>query len=293
MRVIGEKGCRKKQAKNLFCSPTFYLLLVCSILFIWTSVESFQVKNKYGEVSLDVGLTPVLRTMFFDYPSSLENLNELILQYNIRSIEDLRSLPQDVQRQFQQLDRAPIWRGVVEELLLLIRTGNIENQAPLFEKIQKGQVWRLFSPSLIHRDYMHFLFNMGWVLILGSQLEIRLKKMKMLLLILILGVFSNTAQYLMGGPYFLGFSGVITGFVAFIWVRQKKAPEENYPLPRVASLFLFYFVLIMSFLEGIAFVLQAYAIAYFSISIAYTAHLAGGLAGLALGRCYFFARRVI
>lgn len=291
MRVIEEKSKKKKQIKALFRSPTFYILLLCSILFVWTSIEAYRIEKKSGELSLSVGLTPVLRTLFFDYPSSLQDLDDLILKYDLRSIGDLKKLSPSIQRQFQQLDAIPVWNGLVGESLFWIRTGSIEDPSPLFEKIQKGQIWRLFSPCLIHRDYMHFLFNMGWVLILGLQIEIRLKKMRMLLLIVTVGIFSNVAQYLMGGPFFLGFSGVITGLVAFIWARQKKSPDEGYPLPRSASLFLFYFVLGMVCLEGLTFALQAFAVAYFSFPIANTAHLAGGLAGVALGKCSFFARR--
>ncbi len=286
------KSWQRKKAKTLLCSLTFYILLICSVLYGWSYIESSQIEKKSGPLALSVGMTPVFRTLFFDYPSSLAGLNDLILKYEIRSIEDLKRQNVTTQRQFQKLDRAPVWNGLIGEGLFWMRTGSREDPAPLFEKIQKGQVWRLFSPCLLHQDYMHFLFNMGWVLILGSQIEVRLKKMRMLLLILIAGIFSNVAQYLMGGPYFLGFSGVVAGLVAFIWTRQQRAPEEGYPLPRTASLLLFYFVIGMTCLEGVALALQAFAIAYFSIPIANTAHLTGGLAGLVLGRFSFFARRV-
>ena len=42
----------------------------------------------------------------------------------------------------------------------------------------------------------------------------------------------------MGGPYFLGFSGIITGMIGYILVRQKIAPWEGYNIPNAV----FYFI---------------------------------------------------
>jgi murein DD-endopeptidase MepM/ murein hydrolase activator NlpD len=50
----------------------------------------------------------------------------------------------------------------------------------LGEKISQGQVWRLFTPCLMHRDFLHILFNMVWVWLLAKQVEERMRKFKML-----------------------------------------------------------------------------------------------------------------
>ena len=184
-----------------------------------------------------------------------------------------------------------MWKGVVPLLITKYKTGHFGPKEPLMEKIGQGQVWRFFSPCLLHKDLFHLLFNMSWLWILGAQIEVRLSFRRFLLLLVILGVVSNTAQYFMGGPFFLGFSGVVAGFLGFIWMRQKIAPKEGYPLPRSAALFLFYSILGMMFLEAILCILQMVLPFTVPFNIANTAHIVGAVTGLILGKATFFARR--
>jgi GlpG protein len=132
---------------------------------------------------------------------------------------------------------------------------------------------------------------MIWVWILLKQIEERLSKWKICLLILLIGVISNTCQYLISGPYFLGFSGVAVGLAGFIWMRQKKAPWEGYPLQKGTILFLLFFVVAMFALELFTFGLQLFTAVKITPSIANTAHIVGGLAGMLFGRFSFFGRR--
>ena len=111
------------------------------------------------------------------------------------------------------------------------------------------------------------------------------------LLMLIIGVISNTAQYLMSGPFFLGYSGIITGLAGYIWVRQKKAPWEGYPLPRSTLIFLMVFIFGMAILGVVDFVLQKNGIRFFPIRLANTAHIVGLFTGAALAFVPYFYKR--
>ena len=279
--------------KTLLQSCTFWLFCLCTLLFAWNEKEAYTLKKTVGELSLAVGLTSVQRNLLFDYPKMMASVNQLIIKYNIRSQEDLSKLSGSGQRQFRQAEEIPMWNGLIADMTQENRAGGFDNNAPLFEKIREGEVWRSFSPALLHKDIIHLVFNMSWLWLLGLQIERRIFKYRFLLLVLLIGMVSNTAQYLLGGPYFLGFSGVVVGLAGFIWVRQKKAPLEEYPLPRATALFVFYFVLVMMGLEGIALAAQAVFSIVIPINIANTAHVAGGLAGLLLGQCAFFSRRKI
>lgn len=279
--------------KNIFLrSSSFWLFCLCALLFAWNEKEAFTLKRTVGELSLAVGLTPIQRVCLFDYPKMMASVNDVIVKYNIRSEKELSTLPRAGQKEFRAAEEIPVWNGLVVEVAQGVFPGSDLYKIPLFEKIREGQVWRLFTPSLLHKDIIHLVFNMGWLFLLGLQIECRMSKCRFLLLVFLLGVFSNTAQYLMGGPYFLGFSGVVVGLTGFIWARQRKAPEEGYPLPKTTALFVFYFVLVMMGLEGIAVAAQAVFSTSIPFNIANTAHVAGGLAGLLLGRCVFFSRRV-
>ena len=132
---------------------------------------------------------------------------------------------------------------------------------------------------------------MLWLFILGRQIEERVGKFRYLLLSLIIGVGSSVAQYLMSGPFFLGYSGIITGMVGFIWMRQKIAPWEGYPLQKPVIIFITVFVLAMLALEIILMTLQFFHVVEINATIANTAHIIGALMGMALARLPFFERR--
>lgn len=269
-----------------------FIFLLCLALWGWDEKQTHTVLKEKGELSLLVGLTPIERNFFFDYPAAMSCLDKMIEKHSLISIDQVEQLSNQQKRQWNQLQKIPMWRGIVPLLLNRYTTGRFGPKEPLMEKIREGQVWRFFSPCLLHKDFFHFLFNMSWLLILGTQIEARISRSRLLLLMVLLGVFSNTAQYLMGGPFFLGFSGVVAGFAGFIWMRQKVAPSEGYPLPRSAALFLFYCILGMMFLEAILCILQMVLPFKIPFNIANTAHIVGGVTGLILGKASFFARRV-
>jgi len=110
------------------------------------------------------------------------------------------------------------------------------------------------------------------------------------MMMIIIGILANVVQYLMSGPFFLGYSGIVVGMVGFIWMRQRIAPWEGYPLPHATVLFIIFFVAAMFVLEFLSFFLQLLADVKFSPNIANTAHIVGGLLGMGLGKIRLFSR---
>ncbi|CCB89927.1 rhomboid protease glpG [Simkania negevensis Z] len=160
----------------------------------------------------------------------------------------------------------------------------------MFIKLRQGEVWRLITPCLLHGGFLHILFNMLWLWLLGRQIEERIKLWQYLLITLIIGIVSNAAQYLMSGPLFIGYSGIITGLAGFIWMRQRQAPWEGYPLNRGTLIFLMVFIFGMLALQVISFILMRTGAVEFPMNIANTAHITGAIVGALLGRIPFFAR---
>ena len=78
----------------------------------------------------------------------------------------------------------------------------------------------------------------------------------------------------------------------FIWVRQKKAPWEGYPLQKATLLFLLFFVLAMFVLQIVTFGLKIFSVVQITPVIANAAHIVGGLVGMLLGCFSFFGRRM-
>jgi GlpG protein len=189
------------------------------------------------------------------------------------------------------LPTAGTWGGVYDLVVAKIKGEEIST-GPMFTKIREGEVWRLFSPAILHITFLHILFNMIWVWILSRSVEQKIGFFRLLILSLIIGVGANVAQYLMSGPLFIGYSGVVLGLAGFIWMRERIAPWEGYPLPRSTILFLLVYIGGIFLLQTVSFFLQIFTHIAFAPMIANTAHIAGALIGILLGRLSFFAEKV-
>jgi GlpG protein len=91
-------------------------------------------------------------------------------------------------------------------------------------EVRQGQVWRLLTPIFIHAGVLHILFNLLWLKDLGSMVESRMGTLYFLLLVTVIGISSNLAQYLTSGPFFGGMSGVVYGLLGYIWMKGKFDP---------------------------------------------------------------------
>ncbi len=272
---------------------TRLLLFGCCLLFLlsqmWTTSPS--IPAPYAQLALFT--SPVEKALLYDYPEFYALISRFIATYGYEGLENQGDLPEGGKYLIQKIEHAPFWPGFYSLFLKEGVKGTKQNfrNYPTFEKISQGEVWRLFTPCLLHGDIFHLFFNMIWLIVLGKQLEQRLRPFRYLLFILLVGIISNTAQYLMSGPNFIGFSGILCGMLAFIWVRQKQAPWEGYQLDRLTILFILIFVLGMAGLQLLSFFLEKNFNLPFAPNIANTAHIIGGIMGGIFGKWSFFSWR--
>lgn len=272
---------------------TLYILVTCILLF----AVSLMTTPKYEPISVNYPPTAIYSSevtqgLLFDFPKAYQIIATIVDVYGIEALQNPGSMPPEGQLLLSQFQDTPYWQGYYEEFVLWMKGKPAElweHKAPLFEKIREGEVWRLFTPCLLHLDILHLFFNMLWLVILGRQIEQRLQTFRYVIFILIAGIIANIAQYLVSGANFIGFSGVLCAMFTFIWMRQQRAAWEGYQLHRSTIILIGIFISAMFLIQVASFVAEVYSGKAVAPLIANTAHLTGAAVGFILGRMNFFA----
>ncbi len=122
--------------------------------------------------------------------------------------------------------------------------------------IEHGEVWRLVTPSFMHANPLHIVFNLLWLRLLGMLIEVRRGTLRLALLVLVSAAVSNYGQYLWMermhdvGP-FLGMSGVVYALFGYVWIKGIYQPEQRMGLhPNSVNIMLLWLVLCMTGVLG-------------------------------------------
>lgn len=137
-----------------------------------------------------------------------------------------------------------------------------------------GQWWRLLSPALLHFGLLHITFNLLWWWELGSLVERYQSTARLLALTLVIALVSNAAQFLSYGSGFGGLSAVVYGLLGYCWLYPFADPGAPFRLNRGIVIFMIAWLVL-----GYTGIFDA----LFGIRISNDGHLAGLLAGAALG----------
>ncbi len=141
------------------------------------------------------------------------------------------------------------------------------------------EVWRWFTPALIHFSLMHIGFNGLLLVLFGRPVEAGIGHVGFAVLTLWVALVSNAVQVLFNeSPFFGGLSGVVYGLIGYVAVMQRLQPASPLwfmPPGLIPSLLVF----LVLFSTGIT--------ELFGLHIANAAHWgglgAGVLAGLVVG----------
>ena len=140
--------------------------------------------------------------------------------------------------------------------------------APLREDslnaVMNGQIWRLFTPALLHApvtlpngefvmfNILHIFFNLLWMKDLAPLIEKRHGAWYLLALLLVVAGGGNLVQYFWGGPNFLGLSGVVYGLLGFLWMRGRTDPDYAIQLNGSIVFFMLVWLVLCLFTSGMA-----------------------------------------
>jgi len=97
--------------------------------------------------------------------------------------------------------------------------------AKVNEYILKGQVWRLFTPMLLHGSITHIFFNMYALVVIGREIEMYYGHKRYLVLYLVSGFAGNVFSFIITPGASYGASTAIFGLIAaegvFIYRNRK------------------------------------------------------------------------
>ncbi len=284
-----------KQSRAIPIRPSFsrtpitrIIIFVCMGLFFLNGYQLYHLKKTNPGAGF-FNLTPLFMHLSYDVPQLFLDYLYFFKKYPIERPLDFEKLPLKAKKEFQQIREKPNWQGLYSIFLNQARKKK-PITGPMFIKLRKGQIYRLVTPCLLHAHIFHIFFNMLLFFFWGKQVEERTKSSSYLFIMLIIATVSNTAQYLMTGSLFLGYSGVILGLAGFIWGRQQLAPWEGYPLHRFTIGFLAVYVLGLTLFQIISFFLTRFDLSPFAMNIANTAHIVGAATGMILGSISSFSK---
>jgi len=146
-----------------------------------------------------------------------------------------------------------------------------------------GNFWRFITPTFVHFGFMHFAFNMFWLVVLGGKIERGAGSMQLFLLVLVTGALSNIGQYLWSGTgQFGGMSGAIYGLLGYLYAYNKLAKKDLYFIPPELFWFMLGWLIVCA--SGILEI-------FLGIRIANAAHFCGLMAGGSLGIIFSLTQR--
>ncbi|MDN3639528.1 rhomboid family intramembrane serine protease [Simiduia curdlanivorans] len=141
--------------------------------------------------------------------------------------------------------------------------------------LEQQEYWRLLTPIFLHFGLFHILFNGLWLWEMGRRIEVRRGAGSLMVITLLTGIASNLLQYAMSGPsFFGGMSGVLYGYLGYIWMWQKYHPSEGFGLHSgvIGFMLLWLVVCFTGLVDG-----------FIDGQVANGAHLGGLLCGICLG----------
>lgn len=136
-----------------------------------------------------------------------------LVSYAIAGITVLFFLAQQILKRIYGIDLLFVLLGKVNALILT------------------GEVWRLFTPALLHSNLLHLVFNLYALSILGRQIEPFYGKGRFLLLYLLGAFGGNVLSFVLSDYNSLGASTAIFGLLAaeavFIWQNREIFGKQS------------------------------------------------------------------
>lgn len=161
------------------------------------------------------------------------------------------------------------WMGPIRLANSVVRALEMSNAA-----VARGEWWRLFTVTLLHAGFLHILFNMWALWVLGPQIEREVGGVRFLSLYLASAAAGSSLAYFMTGPQTVGVgaSGAIFGLFG-VWLAGAYRRRHT-----AYGRFLFSQLLFLLVINA--------ALPLMIPNIEWQAHLGGLVAGMLMGEAW-------
>lgn len=103
---------------------------------------------------------------------------------------------------------------------------------PAMQAWQRGEIWRLITPTFLHFGLLHIVFNGLWIWEFGRRLEAYFSRVAYLTLFFVTAIGANIVQYVtVSNAPFGGLSGVVYGYMGVLFVASRIAPSPVLAVP--------------------------------------------------------------
>lgn len=269
----------KLQTHPYSCTLLLCITIIYCLTLLFPGKEIvFQLSNNNSTTYLQ-SRSPIEQKLFYDYPKAWQ-----LYDTGVKNASLAKTEPLFIQalHEISTASNIPVWQGIYN-LLLHPQTPSL---LPIPEKIISGEIWRIITPAFLHTSMIHFFINIMWALLLlpgFESLVTSTSRIRFFLLIFLIASFSNTVQFLISGPSFLGFSGVISGVAGYLYHSSPQklylTIADGYRVEKALLQYLKLFIFGMSGFAIALFFLDFFHIFSYSIPIANGAHLSGWLFG--------------
>lgn len=144
-----------------------------------------------------------------------------------------------------------------------------------------GKYWGLVTSVFVHLTWLHFVFNVYWLWILGGTLERAIGWLRILAFFVAAAFVSSGIQFAVSGATGIGISGVTYAIFGFMWIAGNAVEAFKKALPKqTVVLFLGWAVICI-----IATLLK-------TMNVGNAAHISGLLFGAGVAATFVLKKRI-
>jgi GlpG protein len=147
--------------------------------------------------------------------------------------------------------------------------------------IWSGKYWALLSSVFVHREILHFVFNVYWLWVLGGVLERAIGTLRFLVFFVMAAIVSSGIELAISGSTGIGASGVGYAIFGLMWIASNCIEAfKNVVTKRIVVLFLGWAVICI-----VGTLLK-------KMNVANAAHIGGLLFGAGVAMVFVVRKRV-